>query len=29
MVLVNSQKMFLSQGQIVEGPKNTLEKDLT
>lgn len=29
MVLVNSQKMFLPQGQIAEGPKNTLKKDLT
>lgn len=26
MVLVNSQKMFLSQGQIVEGPKKHTEK---
>lgn len=26
MVLVNSQKMFLSQGQIVEGPKKHAEK---
>lgn len=26
MVLVNSQKMFLSQGQIIEGPKKHAEK---